>query len=68
MRCGPRGLSYTLRKLVLELGWEEAWADTSLCALAGTWRNEQVDVQLGKVIEAASMNEFERLEKTMEAK
>lgn len=35
----------------------------SLYAFSGTWRNEQLDELLGKVAEAASMNEFERLEK-----
>lgn len=48
----------------MELGWEEAWAGMSSYALAGTWRNEQLGELLGKVAEAANMNEFERLEKT----
>jgi len=48
---------------VVELGWEEAWAGTSLYALAGTWRNEVGELP-GKVTEAAIMNEFDRLEKT----
>lgn len=64
MRCGSRGLSCALRKPLVELGWEEAWAGMSLYALAGTWRNEQLGELLGKVAEAANMNEFERLEKT----
>lgn len=33
-------------------------------AMVGTWRNELLGELRGKVAEAASMNEFERLEKT----
>lgn len=49
---------------MVDLGWQEAWAHMSPYALANTWRNEQLGELLGKVAEATSMNEFERLEKT----
>lgn len=53
-----------MMKSVVELGWELAWAGTSSHAFTGMRNNEQLNELLGKVPEVASINEFERLEKT----